>query len=95
MSKSDQLHFLPRRLLLALVSLPDTSIPFVCFVSSNEVISCRTKKFDYVSLGAGMNQICDVSGDGSLVCKDPDPQTREIFLPFRCFCTRKDVSFLP
>ncbi|KAL9442715.1 hypothetical protein AB3S75_016151 [Citrus x aurantiifolia] len=39
-----------------------------------------------------MNQICDVSGDGSLVCKDPDPQTREIFLPFRCFCTRKDIQ---
>lgn len=42
---------------------------------------------------AGMNQICDIGGDSSLICRDPDPQTKEIFLPFRCFCTRKDVSF--
>ncbi|KAG2691752.1 hypothetical protein I3760_08G021500 [Carya illinoinensis] len=26
-----------------------------------------------------------------LVCKDPDRQTREMFLPFRCFCTRKAI----
>nr|POE55618.1 hypothetical protein CFP56_79457 [Quercus suber] len=28
----------------------------------------------------------------SLICKDPDQRTRDLFLPFRCFCTRKDVS---
>nr|XP_011459022.1 PREDICTED: U-box domain-containing protein 35 [Fragaria vesca subsp. vesca] len=27
-----------------------------------------------------------------LVCKDPDPQTRELFLPFRVFCTRKNIQ---
>ncbi|GKV37767.1 hypothetical protein SLEP1_g45757 [Rubroshorea leprosula] len=27
-----------------------------------------------------------------IVCKDPDPQTKELFLPFRCFCTRKDIQ---
>lgn len=27
-----------------------------------------------------------------MICKDPDPQTRELFLPFRCFCTRKDIQ---
>ncbi|PKI50805.1 hypothetical protein CRG98_028800 [Punica granatum] len=31
------------------------------------------------------------SGD-SLAGKDIDPQTREIFLPFRCFCSRKDIQ---
>ncbi|KAM5565423.1 U-box domain-containing protein 35 [Rosa sericea] len=30
--------------------------------------------------------------DQHLVCKDPDPQTRELFLPFRVFCTRKNVQ---
>ncbi|XP_041022472.1 U-box domain-containing protein 52-like isoform X1 [Juglans microcarpa x Juglans regia] len=33
----------------------------------------------------------DNGDECSLVCKDPDKQTREIFLPFRCFCTRKDI----
>ncbi|KAK3211205.1 hypothetical protein Dsin_015911 [Dipteronia sinensis] len=37
-----------------------------------------------------LNQISDINGDNPLICKDPDPQTRELFLPFRCFCTRKD-----
>ena len=27
-----------------------------------------------------------------LVSKDIDPITRDLFLPFRCFCTRKDVG---
>jgi len=27
----------------------------------------------------------------SLICKDPDQRTRDLFLPFRCFCTRKDI----
>ena len=31
-------------------------------------------------------------GENTLVCADPDQQTKELFLPFRCFCTRKDVS---
>ncbi|OMO61929.1 hypothetical protein CCACVL1_23149 [Corchorus capsularis] len=39
-----------------------------------------------------LNQISDINGDLPLVCKDPDPQTRELFLPFRCFCTRKDIN---
>lgn len=34
------------------------------------------------------NQISDETGDAN-------PQaTQELFLPFRCFCTRKDVSIL-
>lgn len=39
-----------------------------------------------------LNQISDINGDNPLICKDPDPQTRELFLPFRCFCTRKDIQ---
>ncbi|KAM7268233.1 hypothetical protein ACFE04_010399 [Oxalis oulophora] len=31
-------------------------------------------------------------GDYSLICNNPDPQTRDLFLPFRCFCTRKDIQ---
>lgn len=45
-------------------------------------------------VGTGSNQFSEMNGDLPLVCKDPDPQTRELFLPFRCFCTRKDVSLL-
>ncbi|KDP33410.1 hypothetical protein JCGZ_06981 [Jatropha curcas] len=40
------------------------------------------------------NQIADPNGDCILVCKNPDPQTKDLFLPFRCFCTRKDVSII-
>ncbi|KAK2659107.1 hypothetical protein Ddye_005640 [Dipteronia dyeriana] len=39
-----------------------------------------------------LNQISDINGDNPLICKDPDPQTRELFLPFRCFCTRKEIQ---
>ncbi|KAL5782850.1 hypothetical protein ACOSP7_007879 [Xanthoceras sorbifolium] len=39
-----------------------------------------------------LNQISDVNGENPLICRDPDPQTRELFLPFRCFCTRKDIQ---
>uniref|UniRef100_A0A2N9FL44 RING-type E3 ubiquitin transferase n=1 Tax=Fagus sylvatica TaxID=28930 RepID=A0A2N9FL44_FAGSY len=35
-----------------------------------------------------MAGISDVS---SLICRDPDQHTKELFLPFRCFCTRKDI----
>ncbi|XP_044471959.1 U-box domain-containing protein 35-like [Mangifera indica] len=39
-----------------------------------------------------IKQISDTNDDGSLGCKDPDPQTKEIFLTFRCFCSRKDIN---
>ncbi|XP_065850166.1 U-box domain-containing protein 35 isoform X2 [Euphorbia lathyris] len=32
------------------------------------------------------------SGDGGLVCRESDPLYKEFFLPFRCFCTRKDIE---
>ncbi|KAL5537614.1 hypothetical protein UlMin_035622 [Ulmus minor] len=37
------------------------------------------------------NSSCSLD-ESSLVCKDPDPRTKELFLPFRCFSTRKDIS---
>ncbi|VYS53359.1 unnamed protein product [Arabidopsis thaliana] len=33
-----------------------------------------------------------LSQDSSLVCRDPEGISKEIFLPFRCFCTRKDIQ---
>ncbi|KAL0741207.1 hypothetical protein Bca4012_082720 [Brassica carinata] len=30
--------------------------------------------------------------ESSLVCRDPEGASKEIFLPFRCFCTRKDIQ---
>ncbi|CAA7033076.1 unnamed protein product [Microthlaspi erraticum] len=33
-----------------------------------------------------------VSQDSSLICRDPEGASKEIFLPFRCFCTRKDIQ---
>ncbi|CDY55241.1 BnaC02g44910D [Brassica napus] len=34
----------------------------------------------------------EMSQDSSLVCRDPEGASKEIFLPFRCFCTRKDIQ---
>ncbi|CAH8263356.1 unnamed protein product [Arabidopsis lyrata] len=33
-----------------------------------------------------------LSQDSSLVCRDPEGISKELFLPFRCFCTRKDIQ---
>ncbi|KAI4337438.1 hypothetical protein L6164_015856 [Bauhinia variegata] len=33
-----------------------------------------------------------MGAENTLVCKDPDGQSKEIFLPFRVFCTRKDIQ---
>nr|VDC63417.1 unnamed protein product [Brassica rapa] len=33
-----------------------------------------------------------MSQDSSLICRDPEGASKEIFLPFRCFCTRKDIQ---
>lgn len=35
-----------------------------------------------------LNQISDPNDEG----RQLDPQTKELFLPFRCFCTRKDIQ---
>ena len=44
----------------------------------------------FLDAGAGMNSIIEQS---SVVGKEPDEQTKEIFRPYRVFCARKDVSF--
>ncbi|XP_010417189.1 PREDICTED: U-box domain-containing protein 52-like [Camelina sativa] len=33
-----------------------------------------------------------LSQESSLVCRDPEGLSKELFLPFRCFCTRKDIQ---
>ncbi|XP_059638990.1 U-box domain-containing protein 52-like [Cornus florida] len=43
-------------------------------------------------LGAGLNQNSDLSNQNGSVCKDSDTLNKELFLPFRCFCTRKDIE---
>ncbi|CAK9169092.1 unnamed protein product [Ilex paraguariensis] len=43
-------------------------------------------------LGAGSNQISNVSEEVGSISGDSDFQTKELFLPFRCFCTRKDIQ---
>lgn len=63
----------------------------ISLISSNALATCHLLKFLVVT---GLNQFSEMNGDLPLVYKDPDPQTRELFLPFRCFCTRKDVSLL-
>ncbi|WCJ30566.1 Protein kinase protein with adenine nucleotide alpha hydrolases-like domain [Euphorbia peplus] len=32
------------------------------------------------------------NGEGGMVCRESDPVYKEFFLPFRCFCTRKDIE---
>ncbi|GAV63651.1 Pkinase domain-containing protein/Usp domain-containing protein [Cephalotus follicularis] len=44
------------------------------------------------SLSNARNQTPDAKCENTLVCNNPDIQTRELFLPFRCFCTRKDIQ---
>ncbi|CAA7015219.1 unnamed protein product [Microthlaspi erraticum] len=35
---------------------------------------------------------CQVNNDAPLVCGDPDGSYRQLFLPFRCLCSRKDIQ---
>lgn len=56
-------------------------------------VFCNMITMSYLArllLCAGQCQISDGHGSPN---GDLDPQTRELFLPFRCFCTRKDVGF--
>ncbi|KAK9279235.1 hypothetical protein L1049_012913 [Liquidambar formosana] len=39
-----------------------------------------------------MNQLSDAHDENALGSKQVDQQSRELFLPFRCFCTRKDIN---
>uniref|UniRef100_A0A5B6Z2D4 RING-type E3 ubiquitin transferase n=1 Tax=Davidia involucrata TaxID=16924 RepID=A0A5B6Z2D4_DAVIN len=44
------------------------------------------------SLTPRSNQISDVYDETGSALPDSDPQIKELFLPFRCFCTRKDIQ---
>lgn len=39
-----------------------------------------------------MNQITGSDDESGYGCKQVDQQAKELFLPFRCFCTRKDIQ---
>ncbi|XP_039018376.1 U-box domain-containing protein 51-like [Hibiscus syriacus] len=56
------------------------------------IVLIHVKARRYNSTPPRLNQFPDSNGDLPFVCKDPDPQTREVFLPFRCFCTRRDIQ---
>ncbi|CAL1352930.1 unnamed protein product [Linum trigynum] len=56
------------------------------------LIHVKVKQQPQSSSAPRMNQVIDANGESSLVCRNPDSQTRELFLPFRCFCTRKDIQ---
>ncbi|KAJ7966029.1 Protein kinase domain [Quillaja saponaria] len=38
------------------------------------------------------NKISGIGNESSLICKDPDPIAQGVFLPFRVFCSRKDIQ---
>lgn len=54
-------------------------------------IVCSLSFFSVFLMVCGF--VSELSQDTSLVCRDPEGASKELFLPFRCFCTRKDVSF--
>lgn len=56
------------------------------------LIHVKLKSPSFGSVHTPRSQISDASGECALVCRDPDPQTKDLFLPFRCFCTRKDIQ---
>ncbi|GMI82610.1 hypothetical protein like AT2G24370 [Hibiscus trionum] len=59
------------------------------------IVLIHVKAKPYNSNLPRLNQVAESNGGLAFVCKDHDPQSREVFLPFRCFCTRKDVSLIP
>ncbi|XP_010548526.1 PREDICTED: U-box domain-containing protein 35 isoform X2 [Tarenaya hassleriana] len=44
------------------------------------------------SLNGNSAKLNQINGDASLVCRDPEGPYKELYLPFRCFCTRKDIQ---
>lgn len=54
-------------------------------------VKVKSSSFPNSALPSPRLRSHDNGDECSLVCKDPDKQTMEIFLPFRCFCTRKDI----
>ncbi|XP_065874380.1 U-box domain-containing protein 35-like [Euphorbia lathyris] len=46
----------------------------------------------HVKVKGSTHGVPSLQRENSLVCRDPDPQTRDLFLPFRCFCTRKEIQ---
>lgn len=43
-------------------------------------------------MGLSLSEMSQINNDSSLVCGDPEGSYKQLFLPFRCLCSRKDVS---
>ncbi|XP_050220556.1 U-box domain-containing protein 52 [Mercurialis annua] len=71
-------HILHRGQTVVLIHVKLKSSPSIMSSAYNPLVTPR---------GAG-----DSNGESTLVCRDPDSLTKELFLPFRCFCTRKDIQ---
>ncbi|GMI83855.1 hypothetical protein like AT2G24370 [Hibiscus trionum] len=56
------------------------------------IVLIHVKAKPYNSTLPRLNQFAESNGGLAFMCKEHDPQTREVFLPFRCFCTRKDIQ---
>ncbi|XP_050366518.1 U-box domain-containing protein 52 [Argentina anserina] len=56
------------------------------------LLHVKTKPSSFAQSPSHTNSRSNPNWEHHLVCKDPDPQTRELFLPFRVFCTRKNIQ---
>lgn len=43
-------------------------------------------------MGLSLSEMGQINGDSSLVSVEPEGSYKQLFLPFRCLCSRKDVS---
>ncbi|PON76440.1 Phosphorylase kinase, gamma catalytic subunit [Parasponia andersonii] len=58
------------------------------------LIHVKLKPISYSSMPSisTYNSKFSTADDSTIICKEPDSQTKELFLPFRCFCSRKDIQ---
>ncbi|CAH9108002.1 unnamed protein product [Cuscuta europaea] len=57
----------------------------------NIVAKNQTILLLHVNLTQRSNQDSDICDENGLTLREMDPQSKELFLPFRVYCTRKDV----
>ncbi|CAH8274733.1 unnamed protein product [Arabidopsis lyrata] len=44
------------------------------------------------SINSNSSKMSQINNDSSLVCGDPEGSYKQLFLPFRCLCSRKDIQ---
>ncbi|CAB79841.1 putative protein [Arabidopsis thaliana] len=44
------------------------------------------------SINSNSSKTSQINGDSSLVCGEPEGSYKQLFLPFRCLCSRKDIQ---